>query len=77
MRSKIFLILISIFCFIQIQAQVSKSNEQKEKNIQGSTVMSEAYRSLRRFSHDDGKNSYLEVVVIIVTFRRHMSIPML
>jgi len=44
MRREKFLILISIFCFSQLHAQVSKSNKQKEQNIQGSTVMSEAYQ---------------------------------
>jgi GH35 family endo-1,4-beta-xylanase len=44
MRHEIFLILLSIFYLSQIQAQVSKSNEQKEQNSQESKVMSEAYQ---------------------------------
>jgi len=77
MRPKIFLILISIFCFIQMQAQGSKPNEKKEKNIQGSTAMSEAYQKLAEVFLRCRENSYLEVVIVIVTFRRHMSIPLL
>ena len=46
MRHTIFLCLISIFCLNHLQAQVSKSNKQKEQKAQVSSVMSEAYWKL-------------------------------